>query len=184
MSDESTGGYALFDTALGTCGMSWGPTGVTGVSWPQADPAAVESRLLAEHPDSRAAEPPPPVRHAMDKVVALLSGEFVEFADTPLELAEVPEFHRRVYQVARTIPPGETLTYGEIATRLNAPGAARAVGKALGHNPFPIIVPCHRVLAADGRIGGFSAPGGAASKHRILDIERAHSDAAPTLFDL
>jgi methylated-DNA-[protein]-cysteine S-methyltransferase len=85
----------------------------------------------------------------------------------------VPEFHRRVYDVARTIPPGATLTYGDIAARLGEPGSARAVGQALGRNPFPIIVPCHRVLAANGQLGGFSATGGSATKRRLLTIEGA-----------
>ena len=82
------------------------------------------------------------------------------------------EFDTAVYRVARDIPPGETLTYGEIAERLDDPGAARAVGQALGANPIPIIIPCHRVLAAGGRAGGFSAPGGVATKLELLEIER------------
>ena len=85
----------------------------------------------------------------------------------------VPEFHRRVYEAARAIPPGNTLSYGDIAKRVGAPGAARAVGQALGRNPFPIVVPCHRVLAAGGKIGGFSAQGGVATKRRMLAIEGA-----------
>ena len=92
-------------------------------------------------------------------------------------MERVPDFHRRVYQVARTIPPGKTLTYGDVARRLGDPGAAQAVGQALGRNPFAIIVPCHRVVAAGGRIGGFSANGGAATKRRILAIEGADKDA-------
>ncbi len=85
--------------------------------------------------------------------------------------------------MARQIPPGETLTYGEVAARIGEPGAARAVGTALGQNPFPIVVPCHRVLAANGRTGGFSARGGVATKMRMLSIERARTGSAPTLFD-
>jgi methylated-DNA-[protein]-cysteine S-methyltransferase len=98
-------------------------------------------------------------------------------------MTDVPAFNRRVYEIAREIPAGATLTYGEIATRLGDPRAARDVGEALGKNPFPIVVPCHRVLAAGGKSGGFSAPGGAATKLRMLSIERAQTGAAPTLFD-
>ena len=92
-----------------------------------------------------------------------------------------PEFDRQVYDVARTIPPGETASYGAIATRLGVPGAAREVGRALGRNPFAIVVPCHRVVSADGRLGGFSANGGTATKRRLLSIEGAAA-APPTLF--
>ena len=98
----------------------------------------------------------------------------------PLDLDGVPEFHRRVYDVARAIPPGETRSYGEVAAALGEPGAAQAVGRALGRNPVPIVVPCHRVLAADGRLHGFSAPGGIETKRRMLALEGA---GAPTLFD-
>ena len=93
----------------------------------------------------------------------------------------MPALARRVYEVARTIPPGATLTYGEIAARLELPGAARDVGQALGRNPFPLVVPCHRVVAAGGRLGGFSARGGAATKRRLLAIEGA---IAPDLFEI
>ena len=113
------------------------------------------------------------MQHAIEGIVALLTGEARDLSDVPLDLDEVPEFHCKVYDVARTIKPGTTLWYGEIAARLGEPDAARAVGQALGRNPIPIIVPCHRVLAADGATGGFSAPGGTATKLRLLAIEGA-----------
>lgn len=117
-------------------------------------------------------------------MTALLSGEDLAAPDSvPLDLSRVPPFHARVYEVARTIPPGTTLTYGEIARRLGEPGAARAVGQALGANPFAPIVPCHRVLAAGGGTGGFSADGGVATKRRLLEIEGVHLEQ-PALFDL
>ena len=103
--------------------------------------------------------------------------------DVALDLREIPAFHRRVYDIARHIPPGATLSYGEVAQRLGEPGAARAVGQALGRNPFPIVVPCHRVLAAHARSGGFSAPGGVATKLKLLMIERARFGNDPGLFD-
>src|SRR5439155_16025712 len=93
-----------------------------------------------------------------------------------LDMERLPAFHRRVYEIARTIPPGETLSYGELAARLGVPGAARAVGQTLGRNPVAIVVPCHRVLAAGGKVGGFSANGGITTKLRLLSIEAAHSN--------
>ena len=95
----------------------------------------------------------------------------------------MPDFDRRVYEIARGIPPGRVLTYGEIASRLGTDNA-RAIGQALGRNPFAIIVPCHRVVAAGGKLGGFSAHGGATTKRRLLAIEDARRDESPTLFDL
>lgn len=109
-------------------------------------------------------------------MVALLRGEPRDLRDLPLELDGLPEFQRRVYEIARTIPPGSTLSYGELARRMGVPGAARAVGQALGKNPFPIVVPCHRVLAAGGKMGGFSAAGGVSTKARMLRIEKALLD--------
>ena len=115
--------------------------------------------------------PPPSVGRAIDAIVSLLRGEGTDLSGIELDMEHVPAFHRRVYEVARTIPSGATLSYGEIATRLGAPGSARAVGQALGRNPFPIVVPCHRVLAAGGKVGGFSATGGITTKLRLLSIE-------------
>lgn len=120
---------------------------------------------------------------AVDGIVALLRGEAIDLLAIELDMERVPPFHRRVYEVARTVPPGKTLSYGEIAARLGDPGVARAVGQALGRNPCPIIVPCHRVLAAGGKIGGFSANGGVTTKLRLLLIEGARMNDAPTLFD-
>ena len=106
-------------------------------------------------------------------MTALLGGERVDLADVALDMADVAPFHQRVYEQTRAIPAGATSTYGEIAARIGDPGNARAVGEALGRNPFPIIVPCHRVLAASGKLGGFSAFGGAMTKRRMLIIEGA-----------
>jgi methylated-DNA-[protein]-cysteine S-methyltransferase len=122
------------------------------------------------------------VQHAIDGIVALLSGTATDLSTVPLDMERVPAFDRGVYEVARTIPPGETLTYGEVAARLGDPGAAREVGGALGRNPFAVIVPCHRVIAAGGKTGGFSAPGGVTTKLRLLEIERARLRSEPTLF--
>ena len=119
------------------------------------------------------AAPPPQIRDAIEAIVALLAGEPRELSDISLDMSSVPEFPRRVYVAARKIPPGATLSYGELAGKLGVRGAARAVGQALGRNPFAPIVPCHRVLAAGGRTGGFSAYGGRTTKLEMLAIERA-----------
>ncbi|NUP31579.1 MAG: methylated-DNA--[protein]-cysteine S-methyltransferase [Streptomycetaceae bacterium] len=172
-------GSALFDTAIGRCGIAWGPRGVTAVHLPERDDGTLRSRLPDGYPD---AAPPPDVAAAITAIRALLDGEPVDLADITLDLDGVPAFQRRVYDIARTIPPGQTVTYGQIAQRMGMPGAARAVGHALGQNPCAIVVPCHRVLAAGGASGGFSAHGGVATKWRMLTIEGAPEAPQPTLF--
>jgi methylated-DNA-[protein]-cysteine S-methyltransferase len=134
-------------------------------------------------PDAREAPPPPYVERALDAIRALMRGEPSDVSSVALDMNGVPAFRRRVYEVARAIPPGETRSYGEIAARLGAPGSARAVGQALGRNPFPIIVPCHRVLAAGGKIGGFSANGGVGTKLRMLALERVSTSAVVPAVD-
>ena len=176
-------GFVLFDTAIGRCGIAWGERGVAGVQLPEAGEAETRARMLHRFPAAGEVAPPPEVRQAIERVTALLRGEASDLSTVTLDMGGVPEFHRRVYAAARTIPPGETLSYGDIAKRVGAPGAARAVGQALGRNPFPIVVPCHRVLAAGGKIGGFSAQGGVATKRRMLAIEGARLDGAPALLN-
>ena len=176
-------GFALFDTEIGRCGIAWGERGVVGVQLPEASQTETLARLRKRFPAAREVTPPREVQRALASIVALLRGEASALDSIALDLTDVPPFHRRVYEVARKIPKGETLTYGEIARRLGEPGSARAVGQALGHNPFAIVVPCHRVLAAGGKVGGFSANGGAATKRRMLAIEGARTGDAPTLFD-
>lgn len=166
-------GFALFETAIGWCGIAWAPRGIVGVQLPEGSAPATRGRLLRRFPGAREAPPPADVRRAIDDVTALLHGEPRALDRVALDMADVPEFNRRVYEVARTIPWGATLSYGEIARRLGDPAAARDVGQALGQNPFPIVVPCHRVLAAGGKWGGFSARGGVATKRRLLSIEAA-----------
>jgi O-6-methylguanine DNA methyltransferase len=174
--------FTLFDTAIGKCGIVWGERGVAGVQLPEGREAATRARILGRFPDAREASAPPSIQAAVDGMVALLQGETADLSSVLLDTEAVPSFHCRVYEVARTIPPGATLSYGEIATRLGSPGSARAVGQALGRNPLPILVPCHRVLAADGRVGGFSASGGIATKLRLLSIEGEKANGT-ALFD-
>ena len=178
-----THGFTLFETPIGRCAVVWGGRGLVRVHLPEGRDADTRARLLRTSPEAREAPPPAGVQQAIDGIVALLRGETSDLSAVALDMDAIPPFHRRVYDVARTIPPGTTLSYGEIAARLAAPGAARAVGQALGRNPFPIVVPCHRVLAAGGRAGGFSAPGGLATKFRLLALEGARADAGPGLFD-
>jgi len=175
------GGFALFDTAIGPCGIAWGERGVVGVQLPESSRAATRARLARRFPGAAEASPPRDVRRALGAITALLAGEEADLSSIALDMDGVPAFHRRVYAAARTIPVGTTRTYGEIAAGIGAPGSARAVGQALGRNPFAVVVPCHRVLAAGGRTGGFSANGGVSTKLRMLAIE--HRPSETPLFD-
>ena len=175
----STTGYSLFETAIGSCGIAWGAAGITGVQLPAIPPSQTYTYLARRFPDAQNTTPPAPVQHAIDGIIALLRGEAADLSAIELDLTDVPDFQRRIYAIARAIPPGATLTYGEIAAKLGEPGAARAVGQAMGSNPYPIIMPCHRVLAAGGDTGGFSAPGGVATKLQLLAIEGAPEARGP-----
>ncbi|NYI89797.1 methylated-DNA-[protein]-cysteine S-methyltransferase [Amycolatopsis endophytica] len=180
----ATQGFAVFGTAIGHCGIVWDEHVVIGSQLPEGDEGRTRARVRRSFPDAVEQTPPEWVRRYVDGVQALLRGEGApELPELPLDLSRVPPFYARVYEVARAIPVGETMTYGEIAQRLGDPGSARAVGQAMGSNPFAPIVPCHRVIAAGGGKGGFSAHGGTRTKVRILEIEGVHLEE-PTLFDL
>jgi methylated-DNA-[protein]-cysteine S-methyltransferase len=150
---------------------------------PEATATATRRRLRSRFPAATECPAPPAILQAIEAMVALLEGRPADLASAELDLDGIAEFDRRVYEIARTIAPGRTLSYGAIAARLGDPGAARAVGRALGRNPIPVIVPCHRVLSADGGVGGFSAAGGAVTKLRILAIEGAEVARQRPLFD-
>jgi O-6-methylguanine DNA methyltransferase len=181
--------FTLFATEIGRCAIAWSERGIAGVQLPEARERETRARVLRRFPDAREAPPPPDVQRARDHIVALLRGAASDLSTIGLDMEGVPAFHRRVYEVARTIPPGATRSYGDLAAQLGVPSAARAVGQALGRNPFALVVPCHRVLAAGGKVGGFSANGGIATKLRLLAIERASGaavggvDGRRTLFD-
>lgn len=175
-------GFCLFDTAIGACGVAWNESALAAVQLPETSAEGTRRRLLRATGDAPEGQPPVFVQKAIARIQALLKGEHDDLADLPLDFEGVPAFHQRVYELARAIPPGEVLTYGEVARRLGEPGASRAVGQALGHNPFAPVVPCHRVLAAGGRSGGFSAEGGALTKLRMLEIEKARFGEQPGLF--
>jgi len=176
-------GFALFDTAVGRCGVAWSPRGLLALQLPEGREQDTRSRLLAQVPGAREASPPSFVQQALREIAALLAGEARDLRSIPLDMERIPPFHQRVYEAARGIDPGTTMSYGELAARLGTPGGARAVGQALGRNPLTVIVPCHRVLAAGGRLGGFSAPGGIATKLRLLAIESAAGRGPLSLFE-
>jgi methylated-DNA-[protein]-cysteine S-methyltransferase len=180
---EGTLGFSLFETRLGHCGIAWGEHGLTGVQLPEGSESLTRDRMLATFPGVPEIEPPDEVRIAVARIVALLNGEPDDLCSIPLDMSRVPPFHRRVYELVRGIAPGHTMTYGEVAALLGQPGAARAVGQALGHNPFAPVVPCHRILAAGSRPGGFSARGGAVTKLRMLRTEGVEVGGTPGLFD-
>jgi methylated-DNA-[protein]-cysteine S-methyltransferase len=174
-------GFALFDTPIDCCGIVWNGRGIAGVQLPETDRRAVRNRIVRRFPGACEAVPPADVQRVVYDIVALLNGEPRDLDYAKIDTAALPDFHRRVYDVARTIPAGATLSYGEIAERLGDRLLAREVGEALGQNPFPIIVPCHRVLAVGGKMGGFSARGGVRTKLRLLSIDGAEP-GGPTLF--
>ncbi len=171
-------GFTLFDTNAGRCGVAWGPRGLVALQLPEADDGETVAKLCESAPDAQPLTPPASVQAALDQIVALLAGAAGDLTSVELDMTAVPPFHRRVYQLIRTIPPGETMSYGEVATLLGSPGAARAVGQAMRRNPFALVVPCHRVLAAGG-LGGFSARGGLATKVRLLALEAAVQTPPP-----
>jgi len=179
MSDQ---GFTVFDTALGPCGIAWGERGIVGVQIPEGDGADTRGRMQRRFPSAKEQEPPPHIARVIAHIVAMMKGERHDLNYAVLDFGAAPEFYRKVWDVARMIPHGQTLTYGEIATRLGDKMLSRDVGTALGKNPCPIVVPCHRVLAANGKTGGFSAPGGVDTKLKMLSIERAQP-GGPTLFD-
>ncbi len=170
--------YALFDTPIGSCGIAWSGNGIVALQLPEADERATRARMTKLLPSAAEAEPPAQLREAIAAITDLLSGKPADLSALPLDMQAVPPFHRRVYEAARDIPPGGTLSYGAIATEIGSPGAARAVGQALGRNPFAIIVPCHRVVAANGKLGGFSANGGVTTKARLLALETPNPTAS------
>ena len=176
-------GYALFVTAIGECALAWSDVGLTGVWLPEARAGALRRKLAQRLAPVKESEPPALVGAAIDAMTRLLAGSRVELDGVALDLAAIDDFRRRVYAVARTIGPGRVVSYGEVARLVGAGASARAVGQALGANPFPLVVPCHRVVAAAGALGGFSAPGGVAAKRRLLAIEDARADGPPDLFD-
>jgi methylated-DNA-[protein]-cysteine S-methyltransferase len=154
-----------FETALGTCAVSWSDAGITRILLPGAGPQAAPAGPARPAPES--------VLAAVAAIAQLLDGERTDLRWVVLDESGIDAFRRDVYGAAREVPPGKTVSYGEIAHAIGKPDAPRAVGAALAENPFPIVVPCHRVLSAGGELHGFSAPGGITTKRRMLEIEQA-----------
>jgi methylated-DNA-[protein]-cysteine S-methyltransferase len=177
-------GYTIFDTGIGRCGIAWSNAGVVGVQLPEAREIETRKRLFQLYPDAREMRPPVTVEIAIEGIVALLRGEPSDLSDTTLDMTGIHAFNARVYDIARTIPRGETRTYAEIASTMRASGAVHSVAQAIARNPFMIIVPCHRVLEAGGYADKISPNGGAISKRRLLSIEGAHPISSKTLFDV
>ena len=165
--------YAIFETAIGWAGIAWADKGLVGAYLPEAERESARRSFLRRFPDAQEAAPTDAAAHAIAGIRELLTGQHTDLTDVPIDIARVPEFDARVYEIARAIPPGETRTYGQIAVELGDKLLARDVGAALGQNPWPIVVPCHRVTAAGGKLGGFSARGGVNTKVKLLAIEGA-----------
>ena len=176
-------GFALFETSIGMCALAWGPRGLVGVQLPADNgEAATRARMRQRFPDLQEGPPNEMAQCAIEAIQGLLRGVRDDLGHIELDMSGVSEFHQRIYAIARRIPPGQTRTYGEIAEELGDKGLSRAVGQAMGHNPFAPVVPCHRVLAAGNKPGGFSAGGGALTKLRMLDIEDARPNGMASLF--
>lgn len=174
--------YHLFDTAIGDCAILWRAAKIIGVRLPEADAAAMRSAIARRFPDATVAPPPDFVCEAAEGVQRLTRGEAPTFDLGSLDRSAIEPFANDVYDILLETPFGATTTYGAIAEALGDKSLSRAVGAALGANPFPVIIPCHRVVASGGAMGGFSAPGGASAKRRLLDIEGAFAPATLPLF--
>jgi methylated-DNA-[protein]-cysteine S-methyltransferase len=173
-------GYSMFETPLGVCGIAWGEprdagarTAVAFFQLPEESTAMTEARIARKCGARTPSAPLPEIAELIERVRKHLGGEMQDFSDVTIDWDSVDAFSRQVYEAARKIPAGRTTTYGEIAKELGQPGSARAVGQAMGSNPVPLLVPCHRVVAAGGKPGGFSAHGGRKTKARMLAIEGA-----------
>jgi len=177
-------GYCFFPTPIGVCGIAWSRPGIIGLALPETEPGAMRSHFVHRYPDCSEQQAPQNVVEVISAVVDHLEHGTGDLARFPIDLEGVSGFEHRVYLETRAIPTGATRTYGDIARAVGTPDGSQAVGRALAANPIALLVPCHRVVAAGGKIGGFSAGGGAATKRRILRIEGSELGATQgTLFD-
>ena len=180
--DGATPHWHQFETAIGGCGIAWRDEIIVATTLPERSPEVTVARLESIT-GGHEGEPPPAIRQVVRSIVALLDGERVDLNDARCDFSQVTTFDARVYEAARAVPAGETSTYGDIARELGDPQLAQSVGGALGRNPFPIIVPCHRIIGANGKLTGFSAHGGVKTKLEMLMIEGARFGDQPGLFD-
>jgi methylated-DNA-[protein]-cysteine S-methyltransferase len=172
--------YHVFETAHGFCGIAWNGNGIARFQLPSLSAEATERNLLRRVPGAAPGTPPPEVLAVIDAARRYFAGEAIDFSDVPVDLGGQDDFFRRIYEALRKIGWGQTTTYGTLARELDAgPEAAKEVGIAMARNPVPLIIPCHRCLAAGGKLGGFSAPGGTESKLRMLDLEGVHLGPPP-----
>ena len=176
---QTTSGYVVFETASGFCGIAWNGLAIIALQLPTTSAGAAERLLRRRAPGAEPGCQPPAVAEVVDAVRRYFDGEETDFSDIELDLGAQETFVRRVYEAARRVGWGHTTTYGALAKQLGAgPEAAREVGQAMARNPVPLIIPCHRVLAAGNRIGGFSAPGGSGAKRRMLELEGVQVEPA------
>jgi methylated-DNA-[protein]-cysteine S-methyltransferase len=174
--------FTVFETVIGWAGLAWGCQGLVGVHLPEGDPEGIRRGLHRRFPEAAEAAAPADLAPVIAAIQALMRGEKADLSGAAIDIGRVPQFNAKVYAMARAIPAGETLTYGEIAAKLGDKLLARDVGAALGQNPWPIVVPCHRVTAAGGKLGGFSARGGSHTKLKLLTIEGAKPAGQADLF--
>jgi methylated-DNA-[protein]-cysteine S-methyltransferase len=179
--------YAMFETPLGHCALAWSDDGVTWLQLPEETPAATRARLLAKRPDAGAEDPklrlaPKWVKQAVTLVRDHLAGKPQALAEVPIDLSRASEFDAKIYRALQSVPPGKTTTYGALAKIAGSPGGSRAVGRAMATNPYPLLVPCHRVVASGGKAGGFSAYGGLVTKEKLLTLEGGAIRAQGSLF--
>ncbi len=175
--------YSFFATALGECAIAWNDAGITNVWLPEAKPEDLRRELLRRWQGAAETVPAADLVKSIQAMARLLDGVHVDLSGVALDWDGIKDFDRRVYAVTRRIAAGSVLTYGEVAARVGSDASARAVGQSLARNPLPIVVPCHRVVATAGALGGFSAPGGTSTKRRLLAIEDARRAGPPGLFD-
>ena len=173
--------YCLFDTAMGKVGLAWSTDGIARLQLPESSRSATERRLRGRSASIVEGQPAPPIERAIDDVRRYMAGNRVDFSGIALDLTGVGPFHRSIYEALCRVGWGETTTYGALARQAGDVGASRAVGQAMGRNPIPVIIPCHRVLASGGKPGGFSAFGGAITKQRLLALEGVHLDGGAPL---
>jgi methylated-DNA-[protein]-cysteine S-methyltransferase len=173
--------YLIFETAGGFCGIAWNGVGIRRFQLPARTAEATQKNLLRRLPGAEPGNPPPEVGEAVVAAKRYFDGEQIDFSRFQIDLAELDEFFGRIYAAARRVGWGHTTTYGTLAKEVGAgPEAARDVGQAMARNPVPLIIPCHRVLAAGGKLGGFSAPGGSDAKQRMLELEGVRVGPLPS----
>ena len=178
-----TQAFTVFATPIGDCAIAWSADGLTGVWLPASVAGALPRTIARRHPDAVSAAPPAAFASLPGAIARLLAGERIGFDDVVLDFADGDRFDVRVYVAARAIPAGAVVSYGELAARVGDDATARDIGRSLARNRWPLVVPCHRIVATGAGLGGFSAPGGTTTKQRLLAIERARRGNAPDLFD-